>query len=166
MDINPLEIKRLREQKGMSLNELARKAGMSTNTVFRIEGGKASREKTIKKIADALAVDVHTLNKGYVQKGGESADTEVVAQKEPYNKGWEDGVEGIKISELLTRAAEVLDSSPVYRQALAANINAFHLAIRSEERSHSLQGRIDYLEGQNKSLESRLAAVEEKLKGG
>jgi transcriptional regulator with XRE-family HTH domain len=159
MDINPLEIKRLREQKGMSLNELARKAGMSTNTVFRIEGGKASREKTIKKIADALAVDVHTLNKGSVQEGGGSADKdEVVAQREAYNKGWEGGTEGGKITELFTKVAELLESSSVYRQALAANINAFYQALRTEDKNRDLEAKVQ-------TLESRLAAVEEKLKG-
>jgi transcriptional regulator with XRE-family HTH domain len=105
------------------------------------------------------------------QEKKKSADKDIevfqteMAQRVPL-PAVDEEIEGLKVTSLLTRAMEILESSSIYRQALAANINAFHWAIRSEEKSHSLQGRIDYLEGQNKGLESRLAAVEEKLKGG
>lgn len=103
--------------------------------------------------------------KGGIQEEEKPADSIEVAEKRDTQIKDTEG-EGGKISNLLTRAAEILESSSIFRQALAANINAFHQAIRSEEKIQSLQVRVDYLDGQNKSLESRLAAVEEKLKTG
>jgi len=98
-----------------------------------------------------------------VQEETNPADNIEVAEKgNAYIKDTEGA--GGKITDLLTRAVKILESNSIFRQALAANINAFHLAIHSEEKIQSLQGRIDYLEGQNKSLESRLTSVEEKLK--
>jgi len=168
MDINPLEIKRLREQKGMSLNELARKAGMSTNTVFRIEGGKASREKTIKKIADALAVDVHTLNKGYVQEGGESADkSEVAAQKAEIGKGlfFEEETGADRFGQAVSDLREIFNSGDqVIVNAILANLYSFKRATRREMELSSLKSENQTLQAKIQSLESRLAAVEEKLK--
>lgn len=171
-------LRRIRKEKGLSGPKLAKLAGLSKDTISRIESGKGAGkgpwEGTLKSIADALQVDVYTLIKdsggeAELQKRRESADKlyEIVqgemAQKIPVAPVDEE-IEGLKVSALLTRVVEILESSSIYRQALAANINAFHLAIRSEEKVHSLQGRIDYLEGQNKSLESRLSALEEKIK--
>lgn len=162
MDINSQKLKQLREEKRISRAGLAKKAGISWATVVRAEESERTTEKTAGKIADALGVQVEIFNKGGIQNEGKSADNiEVAEKRDTYIK--EEG-EGVRISSLLTWAAEILDSNSIFRQALAANINAFHLAVRSEEKVHSLQGRIDYLEGQNKSLESRLTALEEKVK--
>jgi transcriptional regulator with XRE-family HTH domain len=171
MDINPLEIKRLREQKGMSLNELARKAGMSTNTVFRIEGGKASREKTIKKIADALAVDVHTLNKGYVQKGGESADkfddVAQKAQKIGAASFFEIDTGTDPFGQAVSDLREIFNSGDqVIITAILANLFTFKRATRREQEIATLKSENQVLQREMESLKSRLTALEEKVKGG
>jgi transcriptional regulator with XRE-family HTH domain len=164
MEINSLKLKELRESRRWTLEELAAKTGLTATSLSQMERGGGARPKNIKKLADALEVD-ESIIKGGVQNEGKPADNfEVAEKRDTYIKDTEG--EGGKITDLLTRAVEVLESNSIFRQALAANINAFHLAIRSEEKVRSLQGRIDYLEGQNKGLESRLAAVEEKLRGG
>lgn len=96
-------------------------------------------------------VDLEWLFREVQEKAKPSDNIEVAEKGSAYIKE-----EGIKISNLLTRAAEVLDSNSIFRQALAANINAIHQAIRTEEKNQALQARVDH-------LESRLAAVEEKI---
>lgn len=68
----------------------------------------------------------------------------------------EEKIDEFKISSLLTRAAEILDSDSIFRQYLAANINAFYLALQTDQVNRSLQSKIQ-------SLESRLAAIEQKI---
>ena len=49
-------LRRVRELKLMTIRELAAAAGVSPNTVFRIEHGKPAELRTIRKLAAALAV--------------------------------------------------------------------------------------------------------------
>ena len=50
-------VRRLREEKFLSTAELAEKAGVSRNTLWRIESGQyAAVPKTVRKIAEALGV--------------------------------------------------------------------------------------------------------------
>jgi DNA-binding XRE family transcriptional regulator len=51
-------VRRMREALMMSKAELARKAGLSTLTIDRIEAGKASRLDTKRKILHALGLKV------------------------------------------------------------------------------------------------------------
>ncbi|MDD4980936.1 MAG: helix-turn-helix transcriptional regulator [Candidatus Omnitrophica bacterium] len=59
-------IKKYRNRLGVTQEALARKAGISYNTVIKLEsrGIKDPRVGTLKKIADALKVSVDTLLKG------------------------------------------------------------------------------------------------------
>ena len=51
------QVRRLREDRFLSPSELAEKAGISRNTLYRIESGQyAAYPKTVRKIADALGV--------------------------------------------------------------------------------------------------------------
>lgn len=56
-------IKELREQRGMSQAELARKAGITRVTLWRLESGdgKVAMTRTLMKIANALSVEVREL---------------------------------------------------------------------------------------------------------
>ena len=51
------QVRRLREERFLSPSELAEKAGISRNTLYRIESGQfAAFPKTVRKLADALGV--------------------------------------------------------------------------------------------------------------
>lgn len=59
-----------------------------------------------------------------------------------------------KISELLSKTAEVLESETVYKDALAANVVAFHQAVTAEQ-------KISRMEQTMLDIEHRLALLEE-----
>jgi transcriptional regulator with XRE-family HTH domain len=57
-----MNVKIARVRKNMTIQELAKKAGMSVTTISRLERGIGkARMFSITKIADALEVDVKTL---------------------------------------------------------------------------------------------------------
>jgi DNA-binding XRE family transcriptional regulator len=57
--IDPQKIKAARESKGMSTRELAREAGISTETIYSVEHGKRLPSvTTLTKLARALDVEV------------------------------------------------------------------------------------------------------------
>lgn len=64
-------IRELREQKGWSLEELGRRAGVALQTVYRAERGATVNKNTLRHIAQALGVQIEELefeNRG--QRGG------------------------------------------------------------------------------------------------
>jgi len=67
-----LRIRQLRERKGVSLRELARRSGLGVATLSRIESGEANpRLSTLLQLADVLGVFVGQLfEKPSKQKGG------------------------------------------------------------------------------------------------
>lgn len=67
----------------------------------------------------------------------------------------------IKISELLHKAAVVLESETVYKAALTNNIEAFHYAMTCEETLGLANKRIDGMEEQILEIKKRLPAVGE-----
>jgi transcriptional regulator with XRE-family HTH domain len=156
MELYPGIIKKLRANKGWKQKDLAKKIGVSIPSLSEMERGGGAKPENVKKLAEIFEVDASIIMG--VQEGAKPADTVEMAEKRDIHIKDTEG-EGAKILDLLTRAVEVLESSSIFRQALTANINAFHQAVRTEEKNQALQVRIDH-------LESRLAAVEEKLKGG
>jgi len=67
-----LRIRQLRERKGVSLRELARRSGVGAATLSRIESGEANpRLSTLLQLADVLGVFVGQLfEKPTKRKGG------------------------------------------------------------------------------------------------
>jgi transcriptional regulator with XRE-family HTH domain len=67
-----LRIRQLRERKGVSLRELARRSGLGVATLSRIESGAANpRLSTLLQLADVLGVFVGQLfEKPSGRKGG------------------------------------------------------------------------------------------------
>ncbi|MFU2209537.1 helix-turn-helix domain-containing protein [Solidesulfovibrio sp. C21] len=78
--------------------------------------------------------------------------------------------EEFRMSDMLTKTAEVLESDTIYRTALASNINAFHQAVRSERtlarleermaeweaKADEMMKRMEELERENRELKRRL----------
>ena len=58
------KLKRLREERVMTLRELGEKAGVSKDTIWRLEHGRSGAyPSTIRKLAQALAVEPQELIK-------------------------------------------------------------------------------------------------------
>jgi len=60
-------VKKIREELLMSKAELARKAGVSSLTIDRIEKGKSCRMETKRKIILALGFDISEKNKVFTE---------------------------------------------------------------------------------------------------
>ena len=57
-----LRLREIREKKGLSLRQLAEKAGVDWSAINRIELGKATPKlATLEKLAEALGVSLRTL---------------------------------------------------------------------------------------------------------
>lgn len=62
MDVNTTRLKELRRLRALTLEELGEKAGVSYNSVWRIEHGKhGARPSTVRALAAALGVPVEEL---------------------------------------------------------------------------------------------------------
>ena len=58
VEVDGRELRRLRGRKVLSMRELEKLAGISYNTVWRLETGKTGAQpRTIRKLAEALGVD-------------------------------------------------------------------------------------------------------------
>ena len=79
-------VKQLREAQLMSKAELARKAGISSLTIDRVEAGKSCRMDTKRKIILALGISVADKDRVFVagsqEDAGETDDSRAVALKE------------------------------------------------------------------------------------
>jgi len=64
--LGPNIVKKIREELLMSKAELARKAGVSSLTIDRIEKGKSCRMETKRKIILALGFDLADKNKVFI----------------------------------------------------------------------------------------------------
>ncbi len=64
--IDGRKVREARERRFLSQRELAGKAGMNHNTVWRIEGGGSIEvhPRTIRKLAEALSIDPASLTPG------------------------------------------------------------------------------------------------------
>lgn len=67
----------------------------------------------------------------------------------------------VRISDLLSKTAAILESQTTYSTALKSNIVAFHHAMTCEEQLDLANKRIDTLEDHVKAIESRLLKVNE-----
>jgi transcriptional regulator with XRE-family HTH domain len=63
MEVNVSKLKEMRVDKGWSQRELARQAGLTTTTVWKIEHGGGANASTLKKLGDVLGVRASELMK-------------------------------------------------------------------------------------------------------
>ncbi len=66
MEVDVVRVKELRAERVMSLRELAELAGVSKDTIWRLESGTSTNAhpSTIRKLAKALGVEPAELTKG------------------------------------------------------------------------------------------------------
>lgn len=101
---------------------------------------------------ERISTDWLLYGEGPMRRGESAAE---VAQAVPAPQPEEDW----KMSDMLTKTAEVLESDTIYRTALASNINAFHQAVRSERLLAQLVERVAALEAR----EDRWAQIEARM---
>lgn len=143
---------------------MARKTGVTRQTISAYVSGDSdpTREKLV-LLADAADIYTEWLATG---RGPRDKDVLTAAHHEVQKQYRTAAQEEIKISDLLTKAAKVLESNSIYRPALAANINAFYHAISSEERMENIEKENRGLRSEMGDLKIRLAALEDKLSKG
>lgn len=61
MEVDVDKLKRLREEKVLSQRDLARMAGLTHTTVWRLEHGHEARPGTIRKVAGVLGIEPRDL---------------------------------------------------------------------------------------------------------
>ncbi len=62
MEVDTMKLKELRRRRVLTLDELAEKAGVGRNTVWRLEHGvMGAQPRTIRKLAKALGVEPEDL---------------------------------------------------------------------------------------------------------
>jgi transcriptional regulator with XRE-family HTH domain len=71
-------------------------------------------------------------------------------------------IEG-RISDLITKTVQILESETIYRTALTANINAFHQAINTEQEIIQIRKEAKQQQGEMELMKMRLIALEEKF---
>jgi transcriptional regulator with XRE-family HTH domain len=65
MEVNMERLRELRKDKVLSMRELEEIAGVSYNTIWRLEAGRqGAHPKTIRKLAEALGVEPRELIRG------------------------------------------------------------------------------------------------------
>jgi transcriptional regulator with XRE-family HTH domain len=108
MKIIGLNLKRLREQKGLSLRDIAKKIDITPSFLSQIENGKTNPSvATLKNIADALNTTIASLMGEEVQQG----DGYLI--READRKSIDDLGQGIKI-HLLTSPDPYKQMEPLY----------------------------------------------------
>ena len=68
--------------------------------------------------------------------------------------------EEFRMSDMVTKTIEVLESDTIYRTALASNINAFHQAVRSERTLAHMEKRLADLEAKADAMAKRMEELE------
>ncbi|WP_428562364.1 MAG: helix-turn-helix domain-containing protein [Solidesulfovibrio sp. DCME] len=131
------------------------------NTLGRYERGEiVPGGEAIALLCKSLEIDPNWLLFGDgPMRRGESAAEAPQAAPAPTPQPEED----FKMSDMITKTVEVLESDTIYRTALASNINAFHQAVRSERLLAQLVERVAALEAREErwaQIEARMTELE------
>ena len=154
----------LRNLKPVKIKTAAKEAGVNLNSYGNAENGIIPGDAVLTKIARYFGVSEDYL------LGKDQGDTQTRQAHEkvpPYIKekvtaapiiDSQDSLKNyqFKLSESLTKAAEVLESGTSYATALHLNIVHFHRAIQAES-------EIAELRAENKELKARIERLEEKM---
>jgi transcriptional regulator with XRE-family HTH domain len=65
MEVDAMQLRKLRERRALSLRELSALSGVNYNSIWRIEVGRTgAKPRTVRRLAAALGVEPHELMKG------------------------------------------------------------------------------------------------------
>jgi len=114
----------------------------------------------IEQIAQKFAINADWLffGVGPMRRGEVAAPAATTADQAP-----PPAKEDFKMSDMLTKTAEVLESETIYRTALASNINAFHQAVQGERLLTNLAERMELLEKQVAELQRENRELRQKM---
>ena len=151
---------------GLTQIDLVKKTGISLASIQSYEKGNIPKGDYLLVLSDLLTCSIDWLLKG-------TPEIEITSSTPPPAAPAEaPPAEEIKISDMLTKTAEVLESDTIYRTALASNINAFHQAVRSErtlaqleERMVALEAKVEDLVNENDKLKRRVEQQAKNLDG-
>jgi transcriptional regulator with XRE-family HTH domain len=147
---------------------LAKKTGITRQAIGSYAAGDTdpTREKLI-LIADAADIHIEWLVAG---RGPRDIGQVSLIREEDVRYAGE-APDEIKVSNLLTKTAEVLEADPVYRQVLAAGINALYRSVFSDKHNRETMARLSQLEEKleeagkrNEEIEKRMILLEEKTR--
>jgi transcriptional regulator with XRE-family HTH domain len=142
-------IKQIRVGKRLTQTQLASKLGTSQRAISQYETGKwVPNAEFVEKLIKILEIDEPVwLIMGSGKEVGES--------RPPYQSSGGDSSESLVT--LIPKAIEILESKGVYSQALAANINAFLHALRSEKENLARLAALEKREGSKDEVPSAIA---------
>jgi len=112
---------------------------ISPKLVARIEPGSDNKRQELLKKRESTVKD----------KGGISRPRET---------------DDLQISEMLVMTSRVLESSTVYRSALASNVRAFYQAVLQEEEMASVVETLDEIKAENRLMAEQMDELKSMLK--
>jgi len=173
--------KRLQEKrlfKGLTQQELASLLHVNKTSIQRWELGDIPTGIALLAMSELFGCTVDWLLKGRSRytilpanislNNNNKKDTDSLAQESNAHLGVD--TDQFKISDLITKSVEILESKTIYRTALAININAFHQAIRAESKLDEMEARMSQMEemmrqimAENVYLKKGMAQMQEQL---
>lgn len=154
-------LKKVRIQLNLTQQELADELGVSRSSIANYESGiDPISRKFARKLEKKYGISARWLLSGEEKDGAIDSTQEVAVVYSDQG-----GVDEIRISDMLQKTAEVLESKTIFRSALASNINAFYQAVKTEEPMRQLRDRMEAMElslsSQMKEVVRRLECLEE-----
>ncbi|MDX9785483.1 MAG: helix-turn-helix transcriptional regulator [Desulfobacterales bacterium] len=162
-------LKSRREFLGLTQETLAHKADVTKATIQNYEYGKPPKGDAVVKISKALRCTTDWLligegdPNGPVTKeiGNEIDCVTKQKQAEPVEKQARiHNAEDFKITDMVTKTMEILESETIFRTALASNINAFHQALKFEAGQKARDDRMAEMERRMDSQDRRQGELE------
>lgn len=173
-------IKERRSKLGMDQLGLAQKTGIGHSTIQRYEAGNIPKGDYLLLLSQALDCSVDWLLKGSEPPRQSLETSSPAVSQQPAENVPAAISEDFKLSDMITKTVEVLESDTIYRTALASNINAFHQAVRNdrilaemerrvaqlEEKIDAMSRRMEDLEKENQELKRRMEPLGQKQEVG
>ncbi len=167
----------LRASMGWTQGEAAQNIGVSYRAYQRYESGGMPSRKNLKSLAWVFKCSEAWLLTGEGERLNIYEDKDpdyesylkVIPSVPAFEKSGNEEHE-FKMSAMLAKTAEVLESDTIYRTALASNINAFHQSISAQaeigeikKSVKTMQSQVSELSTELKKLKTENAALKHRL---